>query len=434
MKRKGSIAMNGGIALSLAILMTPGIAAAQEPRAKAPSVHELPAVKPPVAPLVPDTTKSKDETSPTEDVSPSYEPIEWEYKEQREDGESGHVPASYPIGDAEAGPDVLRVVSIEPAAGDLIASDAMDVRTRDREIECRTAPSDRCLWVTLAYEVNSRAEAHVDAVILSSSPEADREITSYRHVDTVRDSGRTTLRIAVTCDPDSPIRVRGLRLRYSMYDPGGRPLRLVVGEQPLPHTIVCRTITGPGAAARLPDRDDPPPSFEAAPAAARPGQRLPPRPVSPPAGRPVDVAQPPAERIGACPDPATVDLSARLVGRTDPSRGVGIIEIVGRVRNIGRDAYVSEPRQQSIELIEEQAGTPPRIVAEQTFTNLAPNATRTVVHRRSWDTSTEFQPRYRLRIVYEPDIRTDANPRNDDCGLANNEATLEPDRINALFP
>ena len=103
------------------------------------------------------------------------------------------------------------------------------------------------------------------------------------------------------------------------------------------------------------------------------------------------------------------------------------------IRNVGRAAYVSGPRQQSVELIEESPGTPPRAVASRTFTNLAPNGTLRLVHRRGWDTGTEFQPRYRLRLAYEPDIRTDANPRNDDCGLGNNEAVLEPERINALF-
>ncbi|MGH8950790.1 MAG: hypothetical protein ACRDX9_05135 [Acidimicrobiia bacterium] len=415
--------MSGRIGSILLLVLMPSLAAAQDP--KAPTVNKVPAIEP-LAPLTPDTTKSADAAlhpgTPLEEVS---------------DGSPLITGAT----------NDLRVVRIDPPTGNLIASDGTGVWTRENGI-----------WVTLAYEVNTVSRARLDALVLTSA--ASGGLTSHRtYLDPeyperhVTGSGVARIRISISCDPDSPGRIRDLRLAATMRSDGSRT-PLVRKEQSLPHTLRC--ISGPGPVVRQDERI-PPRLPEGPPAAAKPSQRIQPRdrPVSPPAAAPIDeVAHPTApsidprvgeipppveidpgvvEGIGACTDPATVDLSPRLVGRTDPSRGVGIIEIVGTVRNVGRAAYVSEPAQQGVKLVEEQPGTPPRIVADQTFTLLAPNRTVRLVHRRSWDTAIEFQPRYRLRITYEPDIRTDANPRNDDCRLDNNEAVLEPERINALF-
>ncbi|MGH7563272.1 MAG: hypothetical protein ACREK5_02480 [Gemmatimonadota bacterium] len=392
---------------------------------------------------------------PTEDVHMEFEPFEQDYQEQPKDRGSGQVPGRYPISDPDARLDALRVVRIDPGSGEIRSASPGDLWT-----------SENSILVTLDYDLASAACAMVNAGFRTD--EAAPYPYSYQRNEHIeegecdpgnvpRGRGRVQKRLVLMCGRDSPDRIRDVRLYSEMILPTGRlPVtRLVQNEQPLAHTVLCR-ITGPGAVARLPD-DDPPPSFEGQPAAARVDDQIkvPDRPVSPAAAaRADDVVRPRApvidpgvarrpppakihpgvaEGLGACTDPATVDLFPRLVGRTEPSRGVGIIEIVGVVRNIGRAAYVSDPRQQSVELIEEQPGISPKAVEDRTFTNLAPNATVRLVHRRSWDTSTEFQPRYRLRIVYEPDIRIDANPRNDDCGLANNEAVLEPERINALF-
>ena len=215
-------------------------------------------------------------------------------------------------------------------------------------------------------------------------------------------------------------------------DPGG-----VVAESNESNNGYCNRVEVRIAAHPLKDRVKEPPSR------ISPPQRIPsekaPKPNVTPSPDPGIVKRPPpagldpgvAEGVGACPDPATTVLFARLARKTAPTRG--FIQIVGIARNVSRAAYVSEPGQQTVELVEEQPGNPPRVVRTQAFTILAPNGTVRLVHRRGWDTSTEFQPRYRLRLVYDPDIRLDANPRNDDCGLGNNEAVLEPERINALF-
>jgi hypothetical protein len=377
-------------------LLLPALAMAQESDAGAnlPAIKppaQLPAVKPTVPLPAPDTTKSADEPIPSEKVEPRYEPTEADYQEDGKSGQSGQVPGRYPMGNRDARPDDVRIVRILPRDGHVAS----------------VAPggggpawtAENSIHVLLEYDLNTVPRAVVaaglDAPIGVQSSYQRTEGSPW--VD--RGSGRMEKRFAISCAPDSPERLRNLRLRYWMtVSTSGGATRLVEKEQALPHTILCRN-AGITAVSQ------------------------------PPAARADDIVR----RLEACPDPAAGDLSARLVGRTDPSRGVGIIEIVGVVRNVGRAAYVSEPRQQSVELIEEQPGTPPRVVEDRTFTILAPNGTVRLVHRRGWDTATEFQPRYRLRIVYEPDIRTDANPRNDDCRLSNNDAVLEPGRINALF-
>lgn len=383
----------------LFLLLVPAVAAAQDP--KTPAVNKVPAVKP-----------------------------------------TGRLPVLKPLELPRT--DDLRIVSITPSAGEIQGASSGATLTAENSIE-----------VVLEYDQVSSSDAVVSAAL--EAPGAGR-ITSFEASPNrvYEQHGRVRKRLAISCGPDVTDRVRDLRIHYWMFVPAGS--MLVDKEQSLSLTVLCEgaaKMATPGPAAR-PGERHPQPSFEDRPVTARADEmKIPDRPVSPPAtARADDVVRRPvpsidpgvaklpspagldpdvAERIGACADPATIDLAARLVGRTEPSRGVGIIEIVGVVRNVGRVAYVSDPRQQSVELIEEQPGVSPRAVEDRTFTNLAPNATVRLVHRRSWDTSTEFQPRYRLRIVYEPDIRSDANPRNDDCGLANNEAVLEPERINALF-
>lgn len=317
----------------------------------------------------------------------------------------------------------LRIVSLDPATGELRSFSLGETMTPENSIE-----------VVLEYQLASHPDAVVSASLLAPGV---RYTSSERSPNRVFDeSGRVRKRLAIDCGPDTWEPIRNLQIQYRMFLPGGSPM-LVEKTQALPHTVVCPRPEPTRPVARNEDALPPPGPEPTKPVARATDVVRPEAPAIDPgiAKRPSPSGIEPgiADRVGACPDPATVDLSARLVGRTDPSRGVGIVEIIGVVRNVGRAAYVSEPRQQRAELIEEQPGTAPRGVATQAFTNLAPNATRRLVHRRGWDTATEFQPRYRLRLVYEPDIRTDANPRNDDCGLDNNETVLEPARINALF-
>jgi hypothetical protein len=148
-------------------------------------------------------------------------------------------------------------------------------------------------------------------------------------------------------------------------------------------------------------------------------------------------------RRSACPDPAAIDLTARLVSR--PSATVAEIEIAGVVRNVGRAAYESMPGQehrQSIELTEGDGFVPP-VVQREWFTDLAPGQGIRITHRLVWDFTRPAArtvlgtvygpapqpPRYRLRLAYASANRSDSNPNNDDCKVNNNEAVLESREI-----
>jgi hypothetical protein len=131
-----------------------------------------------------------------------------------------------------------------------------------------------------------------------------------------------------------------------------------------------------------------------------------------------------------CPNPAAHRIDFRILNRTSQFRGQ--VQITGVVKNLGNAAYISNPNQQSIHLYEGS-----RLVTQKPFQNLTPGQEVTVTYTRSWDASSpsegEFPPTYKLLIVYDPDIRLDGNPRNDDCNAANNQKQRSGADINALF-
>ena len=135
-----------------------------------------------------------------------------------------------------------------------------------------------------------------------------------------------------------------------------------------------------------------------------------------------------------CPDPAVTAIDFTLVRRDTTFRGR--VRITGRVRNQG-GAYRSNPGQQSIVLEELPLGGLPRIVAQRDFEDLEPGQEVTVEFERNWDISSpaegEFPPDYRVRILYDPDIASDGNSENDDCGAANNSRERSGTEIRPLF-
>ena len=293
------------------------------------------------------------------------------------------------------GTDDLRIVSLDPRTGAIESWARGETLHRENSLE-----------VVIEYELASAPDAVVSANLVAPGG-SGRVSTAEESPNRVYDEGgRVRKRLALGCPPEALGMIGDLRLRYWMYVPGAAPL--VDKTEPLGVSVRCPGPVGPGAV-------------------ARPDVKIPDRPVSPPAAaRQVDVARP-----AACPDPAAVELTARLEARLAPTRG--FVELVGRVRNLGGEAFLSERGQQRLELWEETPGAAPRVIETASFATLAPGVTTRILHRRHWDTAIEFKPRFHLRITYEPDIRTDGNPRNDDCRLDNNEAVLEPARIDALF-
>jgi len=142
----------------------------------------------------------------------------------------------------------------------------------------------------------------------------------------------------------------------------------------------------------------------------------------------------PAEVDGAVPsicigpDPRAKTIEYSLVNRT--SATTAVILIKGTVDNIGTENYVSGEKQQDIQLWEDTV-----MVAEMEFQNLAVGETLTIEYERSWSISgQEFVPdHYQLIVTYDPDIRDDGNPHNDDCRLSNNSILRSTAGIDTLF-
>lgn len=140
-----------------------------------------------------------------------------------------------------------------------------------------------------------------------------------------------------------------------------------------------------------------------------------------------------------CIDPAAFDVSFAVVRRDTQFRGR--VRITGTVKNIGTAAFTCNPgtQQASAHLYELPPGATSggTLRAHTDFSSLAVNGTVTVTYERDWDSSSpsegEFPPSYKLMIVYDPDIRLDGNPANDDCHMNNNDKSRSGTEINALF-
>jgi hypothetical protein len=134
---------------------------------------------------------------------------------------------------------------------------------------------------------------------------------------------------------------------------------------------------------------------------------------------------PPSDLRPDCPNPA-VRLAASIANRT--SDFTGIIHIDVDLHNWGRQSFRSHPKQQSLQIYENE-----RLLLNRPFNRLEPGETLTVTVPRTWNTSIEFPPSYRAMIQYDPDIVIDGNPANDDCRLRDNQRTITGESINRLF-
>jgi len=145
---------------------------------------------------------------------------------------------------------------------------------------------------------------------------------------------------------------------------------------------------------------------------------------------------PPAAAPGAapCPDPALRRLTFRVVERTPGRRHVGKVSLIATVENVGKGEYRSRSNQQTVDLYETVPGRAPRRVAGREFATLAPGQRFDLVWTRAWDASSpaegEFPPSFEARLAYDPDIRIDGNPANDECTTKNNAARLNGKSIN----
>jgi len=117
----------------------------------------------------------------------------------------------------------------------------------------------------------------------------------------------------------------------------------------------------------------------------------------------------------------------------------GRIQVTGVVKNVGDKPFLNKGRPgcAGIYLYAVPMGGQPQLVQKIDMVDLAPGATQTITHQRDWDASSpnegEFPPSFRLAISYDPDIRMDSNPDNDDCNMNNNRIEKSGTEINALF-
>jgi uncharacterized protein YdeI (BOF family) len=129
-----------------------------------------------------------------------------------------------------------------------------------------------------------------------------------------------------------------------------------------------------------------------------------------------------------------IDLKAEsitfsLVRRIDDNRA--IIRVTGTIKNVGREKYVSEERQQGVNLSEIQSSTfpnpvgPTTVKKDQLFATLDPGATMQISYDMEWNKSNEFPPVFRLNITFDPDITMDGNTKNDDSVYANNKLDID---------
>jgi hypothetical protein len=183
-----------------------------------------------------------------------------------------------------------------------------------------------------------------------------------------------------------------------------------------PAAVMAQTPAPPQGAAQVAPRAADPP--KAPPPVALPRPQLPPGLVP----------------AAPCPDPALRPLTYKVVERTPGRRFQGKVSLIATVENVGKGEYRSRPNQQQIQLFETPRGGQPRMVASREFGNLAPGQKVDLVWTRPWDASSpaegEFAPSYEAKIVYDPDIRTDGNPANDECSAGNNAARLNGKSIN----
>ena len=135
-------------------------------------------------------------------------------------------------------------------------------------------------------------------------------------------------------------------------------------------------------------------------------------------------------------DPAAMHIKFDIVRRDTPFRGR--VRVTGVVKNVGTEQYI-DPRGRSgaVNLYRAKPFTTSNLVKSVPLKNLRPGQTQTVIHERDWNSSSssegEFPPTYWLDISYDPDIRADSCPTNDDCNWGNNRRSASGMQINTLF-
>lgn len=142
--------------------------------------------------------------------------------------------------------------------------------------------------------------------------------------------------------------------------------------------------------------------------------------------------------IGGANAAVSIDLKAEsitfsVVRRIDANRA--IIKVEGTIKNVGTDKFVSNQNQQGAMLGEaiNFNGLPFTRKNEKLFAQLNPGQTVKVSYEIEWSKSNEFPPFFVLYLNWDPDIRLDGNPKNDDVYPKNDKIIIDgKNTINAI--
>ncbi len=104
------------------------------------------------------------------------------------------------------------------------------------------------------------------------------------------------------------------------------------------------------------------------------------------------------------------------------------IEVEAIVKNVGSQAFSSNPNQAIAYLYSNNT-----LVARLPLATLAPGATVSVKTVYRFSKSEEFPPTYKLQLGWDPDIRLDGNPANDDANRANDSKSRPSAEMRNMF-
>lgn len=113
--------------------------------------------------------------------------------------------------------------------------------------------------------------------------------------------------------------------------------------------------------------------------------------------------------------------------------GSYIFKILMQAHNRGNGPFVSNRRQVRLNLYEGSRLLKSEVIPSRSFRQVTLNpgadSSAVVYTIEHWYKSGEFSASYKAMLVYDPDIRMDGNPQNDDCVMTNNTTFLRAAQI-----
>lgn len=140
------------------------------------------------------------------------------------------------------------------------------------------------------------------------------------------------------------------------------------------------------------------------------------------------VIQNPATKIPAI-DLKAMSITFTLVRRIDDNKA--IIKVIGTIKNVGTQKYISRENQQGVNLSEVQSSTfpnavgPTKVKVDRLFSTIPAGGIFQISYEMEWNKSNEFPPIFVLNVTYDPDITYDGNTSNDDTVYANNRLEVD---------